>query len=356
MEYLEGESLADLIRREKRLSPEKAIRLMAAICSGVSAAHQKGIIHRDLKPMNIVILKNADSLNTAVKILDFGLAKIKSIALLGSFVQAQTKGLMGSPYYMSPEQWGEQEPTESMDIYSLGVILYEMLTGEVPFKGSSFPSICQKHLNSLPTPLGELGIAAPKRLEVILRYALEKNPSKRISSAEAMGNALVNVLNAPLPATSSTTKVSPTNKADQGIIHIYANQSQIKVFVNNELVEKGSESAHIKIPNVYSGKINLRITKEGFKDYKRAIICKSGENQFVVALESNIQLVAETVATNASLQVTEKLIKLSPVSSDPNDDQSLPYATRLATKFEMKVLETKRPNLRRKDLKKAVSK
>ena len=76
-----------------------------------------------------------------LKILDFGLAKIKSGELLGSFIQAKTSGLMGSPFYMAPEQWGDEEPDAHADIYSLGVILYQMLAGEVPFKGSSIPSI-----------------------------------------------------------------------------------------------------------------------------------------------------------------------------------------------------------------------
>ncbi|MDI1240612.1 MAG: serine/threonine-protein kinase, partial [bacterium] len=110
MEYVEGESLHDMLAREKRLDPEMAFDVMSAICHGVGAAHHQGIVHRDLKPLNIMICSDRPSMSQAVKILDFGLAKIKSGELLGSFIQAQTTGLMGSPFYMAPEQWADDEP------------------------------------------------------------------------------------------------------------------------------------------------------------------------------------------------------------------------------------------------------
>src|SRR5215212_6724602 len=130
MEYVEGESLHDLLTREKVLPPERALELMAAICAGVGAAHHQGIVHRDLKPLNIMICNDKPNMSQAVKILDFGLAKIKSGELLGSFIQAQTTGLMGSPYYMAPEQWADEEPDAQADIYSLGVMLFQMLAGK----------------------------------------------------------------------------------------------------------------------------------------------------------------------------------------------------------------------------------
>ena len=143
MEFVEGESLHDLLTREKRLTPEVALDILTGICAGVGAAHKQGIVHRDLKPLN-VMFNGENCTGEAVKVLDFGLAKIKSGELLGSFIAAQTTGLMGSPYYMSPEQWADEEPDAQADIYSLGVILHQMLTGEVPFKGSSIPAIMKK--------------------------------------------------------------------------------------------------------------------------------------------------------------------------------------------------------------------
>src|SRR5690606_16338931 len=153
MEYVDGESLHDLLAREKSLSPERALEMISAIGAGVGAAHHQGIVHRDLKPLNIMICEGKPNLSQAVKILDFGLAKIKSGELLGSFVQAQTTGLMGSPYYMAPEQWADDDVDARSDIYSLGVMLFQMLAGDVPFKGSSIPAIMKKHISDPPSTL-----------------------------------------------------------------------------------------------------------------------------------------------------------------------------------------------------------
>ena len=106
MEFIEGRSLQDILTTEGAMSPQRAWEFISAIAAGVGAAHRQGIVHRDLKPLNIMVQDNV-SIAEGVKILDFGLAKIKSGELLGSFVQAQTSGLMGSPFYMAPEQWSD---------------------------------------------------------------------------------------------------------------------------------------------------------------------------------------------------------------------------------------------------------
>src|SRR5215217_1745379 len=123
-----------------------------------------------------------DPIEEGVKMLDFGLAKIKSGELLGSFIQAQTSGLMGSPFYMAPEQWSDEEPDARADIYSLGIILYQMLAGEVPFKGSSIPSIMKKHLTLPPPSLQSMGVSVPPAVEAVVRHALEKEVGARIDS------------------------------------------------------------------------------------------------------------------------------------------------------------------------------
>src|SRR5215207_193749 len=150
MEFVKGKSLHDILAAEGPLTAGKALEIMSAVGAGVAAAHRQNIVHRDLKPLNIM-LQDDMPVNEGVKVLDFGLAKIKSGELLGSFVQAKTSGLMGSPFYMAPEQWSDDEPDARADVYSLGIILYQMLSGDVPFKGSSIPSIMKKHL-TLPPP------------------------------------------------------------------------------------------------------------------------------------------------------------------------------------------------------------
>src|ERR1044072_372827 len=156
---------------------------MQPICAGIAAAHRQGIVHRDLKPLNVMICDDMPA-SESVKILDFGLAKIKSGELLGSFIAAQTTGLMGSPFYMAPEQWSDEPPDARADVYSLGVMLYQMLCGEVPFKGSSIPSIMKKHLTSDVPSFESKGYDIPLQIENVVRHALEKEPDDRTPSAD----------------------------------------------------------------------------------------------------------------------------------------------------------------------------
>jgi serine/threonine protein kinase len=181
MEFVNGKSLHDMLAEEGAMPPERALEIISAIGAGVTAAHRQNIVHRDLKPLNIMAQNNVP-ISEGLKILDFGLAKIKSGELLGSFIQAKTSGLMGSPFYMAPEQWSDEEPDSRADIYSLGIILYQMLAGDVPFKGSSIPSIMKKHLTMPPPSFQSLGIQVPPRIEGVVRHALEKEVETRISS------------------------------------------------------------------------------------------------------------------------------------------------------------------------------
>jgi formylglycine-generating enzyme required for sulfatase activity/serine/threonine protein kinase len=183
MEFVQGQSLHEFLEREGRLSPQRALEFMIVITSGVNAAHQHGIVHRDLKPLNIMLQDNKP-LVEAVKILDFGLAKIKSGELLGSFVLAQTIGVMGSPHYMAPEQWSDGELDQRSDIYSLGILLFQMLAGDVPFKGVSMPTIMKKHLMDPPPHFAELNIDVPPAIEQVVHHALEKDPDKRPATTE----------------------------------------------------------------------------------------------------------------------------------------------------------------------------
>jgi serine/threonine-protein kinase len=183
MEFVKGRSLQDILAKEGAMPPQRAFEFISAIAAGVGAAHRQNIVHRDLKPLNIMVQDDVP-ISEGVKILDFGLAKIKSGELLGSFIQAQTSGLMGSPFYMAPEQWGDDEPDARADIYSLGVILYQMLSGEVPFKGSSIPSIMKKHLTLPPPTFHSMGVSVPPALEGVVRHSLEKELEARIDSVE----------------------------------------------------------------------------------------------------------------------------------------------------------------------------
>ncbi|HEV2764709.1 MAG TPA: serine/threonine-protein kinase, partial [Pyrinomonadaceae bacterium] len=190
MEFIQGKSLNDILQEQGKVTPEFAAELMTGVCSGLSAAHRQGIIHRDLKPLNIMLREDAGSVTESVKLLDFGLAKIKSGELLGSFVAAQTTGLMGSPFYMAPEQWGEEEPDRRADVYSLGVILYQMLAGEVPYRGPSIPAIMKKHLTGEPPPLAGRNEGVTPEVERVVLRALAKDPEARPQTVEAFVSEL----------------------------------------------------------------------------------------------------------------------------------------------------------------------
>ena len=203
MEFVKGRSLQEILSAEGPMKPERAWELISAVASGVGAAHRQNIVHRDLKPLNIMIQEDIP-VAEGLKILDFGLAKIKSGELLGSFIQAQTSGLMGSPFYMAPEQWSDEEPDARADIYSIGVILYQMLAGEVPFKGSSIPSIMKKHLTLPPPSLQSFGVSVPPALEAVVRHALEKEVQDRIDSVESLLKELRGAMTAsPVIVTTS---------------------------------------------------------------------------------------------------------------------------------------------------------
>ncbi len=195
MEFLQGKSLYDFLQQHGKLSVRLALEIMEPITAGVGAAHRQTIIHRDLKPLNIFIQEGLP-LDEGIKVLDFGLAKIKSEDLLGSFVQARTTNLMGSPHYMAPEQWSEGAPDARADIYSLAVILYEMLAGEPPFNAQSMPEIMKKHLMDRPTPFSQRGVRVSPGIEAAICHALEKDPQMRPASAEAFMTELREALGA----------------------------------------------------------------------------------------------------------------------------------------------------------------
>ena len=281
MEFVQGESLHDLLAREKRLSPEKAVELMSAICAGVGAAHRQGVIHRDLKPLNVMIIKDAASLSEGVKILDFGLAKIKSGELLGSFIQAQTTGLMGSPYYMSPEQWADDDPDAHADVYSLGIMLYQMLAGDVPFKGSSIPAIMQKHLNT-PTPtFASNGVTVPPPVEAAVFHALEKSKDNRTPTVQVLVEELRRALGQSAQSINFTAGL-PTPLTS---LHIFTTPPQSKIFVDNLQVGETQPDGWFLIEGIQSGGHRLRISKEGFQVWENLIVCDGKPQQLAAKLD-----------------------------------------------------------------------
>ncbi len=285
MEYVEGESLHDMLTREKKLSPEQAFELMSAICAGVGAAHHQGIVHRDLKPLNIMICSDKPNISQAVKILDFGLAKIKSGELLGSFVQAKTTGLMGSPYYMAPEQWADEDPDTRADIYSLGVMLYQMLAGDVPFKGSSIPAIMKKHISDPAPPFSSLGVTISPALERAVFHSLEKDPDLRTPSVEALVEEVRAAIQ-PATAQGIHSTMGHSQSLPVSSLKIRTRPPASKVFIDNISVGETTLDGELLLDGIQSGNHHLRVSKPGFHDWLGDVVCDGRPREIVAELRT----------------------------------------------------------------------
>jgi serine/threonine-protein kinase len=191
IDYLNGETLAQKISRSGALPIKTSIEIFIQVCDGLAHAHSNGILHRDLKPSNIMLATTGPG-STTVKILDFGIAKFVEASEGTTQQLTQTGEVFGSPLYMSPEQGLGKPLTVSSDLYSMGCLMFETLTGIPPFYGKTAVETILKHQTEVPSPLREatMGAEFPEQLEKIVATLLEKEPSKRYRSAVELSNAL----------------------------------------------------------------------------------------------------------------------------------------------------------------------
>src|SRR5499426_1118221 len=212
MEFVAGRSLRDSFEQNARFSVPQIVRIMSQLLEALDYSHRQGVVHRDIKPANVMILEDG-----TVKVADFGIARIEQSNL------TQTGMILGTPSYMSPEQFMGQTVDGRSDLFSAGVILYELLTGEKPFSGSA-TTIMHKVLQEEPLPPSTLNVQVPRPFDGVVKRALAKRPDERFQTAREFADAIkAAVEGREAPAATEATVVGTatmTKRAAQGAIDI----------------------------------------------------------------------------------------------------------------------------------------
>ncbi|MBA2494076.1 MAG: protein kinase [Acidobacteria bacterium] len=272
MEYVEGETLHRLLRREGTLPVKRAINFLRQISDGVEAAHKAGVLHRDLKPANIFIMTKGKG-DGFIKVGDFGLAKIvnQTVTDVSSNATPSSRGIIGTPEFMSPEQMQPELGVDvRADIYALGTIAYLMLGGKTPFTGDLMQLVMQKIMHASP-PLSTLRSDIPKDVEWSIMRALETDPNKRPASVrewiEELEEATENIDDNTNVGSSRLVILAPIGA---------------EVYVNDERKGSVGSSGRLVLSTVPAGQHILRVSKAGEKDDERVIEIREDTDEQVI--------------------------------------------------------------------------
>ncbi len=205
MEFVDGRTLKAVLDKGERMAPADVGRVMRDVLAGLQYSHDQGVVHRDIKPANIMLTQAGQA-----KIADFGIARIES----SSMTQAGT--MLGTPAYMSPEQFMGQTVDARTDIYSAGVLLYQLLTGERPFEGSSLSAIMHKALNTEPLKPSALSVTVPAAMDAVVARALAKRPDERFASAAEFARALESALSDAEGGASAEATIVASGRPQSG--------------------------------------------------------------------------------------------------------------------------------------------
>lgn len=273
MEYVEGETLHKLLRREGTLPVKRAVRLLRQIADGVDAAHDLNILHRDLKPANIFLLQKSKGGEVFIKVGDFGLAKIinQTVTDFSSNATPSSRGIIGTPEFMSPEQMQPEVGVDvRADVYALGTIAYLMLGGKTPFTGDMMQLVMQKIMHK-PPPLSSIRSDIPADVESVIMRSLEIEAADRPATVSDWINELEraaeDVDEAKRSGISRLVVLAPVNA---------------EVYVDDERKGSVGSSGRVVLSDIPAGQHILRVSKRGERDDERVIEVREGTNEQVI--------------------------------------------------------------------------
>ncbi len=273
MEYVEGETLHKLLRREGTLPVKRAVRLLRQIADGVDAAHDLNILHRDLKPANIFLMQKGKSGDGFIKVGDFGLAKIinQTVTDFSSNATPSSRGIIGTPEFMSPEQMQPEMGVDARaDLYALGTIAYLMLGGRTPFTGDMMQLVMQKIMHKAP-PLSSIRTDIPPDVERVIMQALEMEAGNRPSSVSEWISALEE-------ASEDVEEGKHSGKSKLIVLAPVA----AEVYIDDERKGSVGSSGRVVLSDIPAGQHILRVSKPGERDDERVIEIREGADEQVI--------------------------------------------------------------------------
>lgn len=282
MEFVQGETLHHLLRREGTLSPQRALTLLRQVAAGVEAAHDEGILHRDLKPANIFIMQNrkkSGSVNANdgfVKVGDFGLAKIvnQATAEIDSVSGPASRGIIGTPEFMAPEQMQPNAQLDARaDVYALGTIAYQMLVGRPPFSGELTQLIMQKLMNT-PQPPSAVRSDISPAVERAVMHALERDPIARPATVAEWLEEFEQAVD----------EISDRNEPDDSRVTIIAPQGA-EVYVDDERHGSIGRSGRLILSSIPPGRHILRVARAGEQDDERVIQINPDPSEQIIQVQ-----------------------------------------------------------------------
>ena len=324
MEYIEGQTLKNLIKKRGALTLAEVIDIMLQLTSGIACAHDSYIIHRDIKPQNVLILDDG-----RVKITDFGIAMA-----LNSNELTQTNSVMGSVHYLPPEQANGSGSTIKSDIYSLGILMYELLTGKVPFKGDNAVEIAIKHLKDQIPSVCEYNPEIPQSIENIILKACAKNPKNRYDSVSEMHNDIKTALIEERKNEKRITYLYPEQELEE--TKVMPNLKELEIETTNALEkdEKKHDIINIILAVIASlcaliiGVIAV-VSIALSNNKKKEVIVPDVSNKTIVEAEQELKKIGLNVATEVEEKNSSEIEEGNVISTKPQTGRTVKVDTEI---------------------------